>query len=84
MSYPFPGRGLYAIADAVCDEQGVSEAIAGGAVVIQYRAKSKPPDLRRRQALLLGRVCHRLAVPFIVNDEPELARMVGADGVHLG
>jgi thiamine-phosphate pyrophosphorylase len=84
MSYPFPGRGLYAIADAVCDERAVSEAIAGGAVVVQYRAKSKPSDERRRQALVLRRVCHRLAVPFIVNDDPELAHTVGADGVHLG
>lgn len=84
MPYPFPGRGLYAIADAVCDERAVSEAIAGGAVVVQYRAKSKPSDERRRQALVLGRVCHRHAVPFIVNDDPELARTVGADGVHLG
>lgn len=85
MPYPFPGRGLYAIADAVCDERAVSEAIAGGAVVVQYRAKSKPSDERRRQqALVLRRVCHRHAVPFIVNDDPELARTVGADGVHLG
>ncbi|MCA1850817.1 MAG: thiamine phosphate synthase [Beggiatoa sp.] len=84
MPYPFPGRGLYAIADAVCDERAVSEAIAGGAVVVQYRAKSKPSDERRRQALVLRRVCHRLAVPFIVNDNPELARTVGADGMHLG
>jgi thiamine-phosphate pyrophosphorylase len=84
MPYPFPGRGLYAIAHAVCDERAVSEAIAGGAVVVQYRAKSKPSDERRRQALILRRVCHRLAVPFIVNDNPELARTVGADGVHLG
>ena len=84
MPYPFPGRGLYAIADAVCDERAVSEAIAGGAVVVQYRAKSKPSDERRRQALVLGRICHRHAVPFIVNDDPELARTVGADGVHLG
>lgn len=84
MPYPFPGRGLYAIADAVCDERAVSEAIAGGAVVVQYRAKSKPSDERRRQALVLRRVCHRLAVPFIVNDDPELAHTVGADGVHLG
>jgi thiamine-phosphate pyrophosphorylase len=84
MPYPFPGRGLYAIADAVCDQRAVSEAIAGGAVVVQYRAKSKPSDERRRQALVLRRVCHRQAVPFIVNDNPELARAVGADGVHLG
>ncbi|MGH8591915.1 MAG: thiamine phosphate synthase [Gammaproteobacteria bacterium] len=84
MPYPFPGRGLYVIADAVCEERAVSEAIAGGAVVVQYRAKSKPSEERRQQALLLVRVCHRLAVPFIVNDDPELARTVGADGVHLG
>ncbi|MGH8565213.1 MAG: thiamine phosphate synthase [Gammaproteobacteria bacterium] len=84
MTYPFPGRGLYAIADAICDERAVSEAIAGGAVVVQYRAKSKSSEERRRQALVLRRVCHRLKVPLIVNDDPALARTVGADGVHLG
>ncbi len=84
MPYPFPGRGLYVIADAVCDKRAVSEAIAGGAVVVQYRDKSKPSAERRRQAAVLRRACHRLGVPFIVNDDPELARRVGADGVHLG
>ncbi len=81
---PFPRRGLYAITAAGHSERAVSEAIAGGAVVVQYRAKSNPHEQRRRQASALLRLCHRLGVPLIVNDDPELARTVGADGVHLG
>ncbi len=81
---PFPRCGLYAIADAGCPEQAVSEAIVGGAVLLQYRDKSKSSDARRRQASALRRICHRHGVPLIVNDDPELARRVNADGVHLG
>jgi thiamine-phosphate pyrophosphorylase len=29
-------------------------------------------------------ICHAFNVPFIVNDSPELAADVGADGVHVG
>jgi len=29
-------------------------------------------------------ICHEFGVPFIMNDSPELAATVGADGVHVG
>ncbi len=65
------------------------EAIAGGADVIQYRDKGIRdkgiPDrelLRRARELRI--VTARARVPMIMNDRPDLARLAGCDGVHLG
>lgn len=84
---PFPRRGLYAITregypDAAALVQAVASAIRGGAVVVQYRAKSArdPEDEARR----LLAVCRDAKVPLIINDDVRLAVKVGADGVHLG
>lgn len=83
----FPSRGLYAItqtdnksADTVINE--VTAAIKGGAVVIQYRDKN-PQDAYFLGGELL-KVCHRYGIPLIINDDIELAALLGADGVHLG
>lgn len=60
-------------------------AIAGGARAVQFRDKAGGADLvSRAQALRDAvRAAHADAV-FIVNDDPLLARDVGADGVHVG
>ena len=82
-------RGLYAITDAAlipADRlvEAVSHAIAGGAVLVQYRDKTSPPQLRRAQALALQTLCEARDVPLIINDDLELAVHCGAAGVHLG
>lgn len=62
----------------------VEEALAGGAQVIQLREKG-PPDrevLRRAREVRLA--TYRAKARFILNDRPDLARLAGADGVHLG
>jgi thiamine-phosphate pyrophosphorylase len=84
---PFPRSGLYAITrDAHLNEQTLAEIVAaavrGGASVIQYRAKA-PRDPLSEAARLLA-VCHDGGVPLVINDDVELARRIGADGVHLG
>ena len=38
----------------------------------------------RRAAEILMPVCHRHDVAFLINDRPDLAREMGADGVHIG
>jgi thiamine-phosphate pyrophosphorylase len=62
----------------------VSEALAGGADVIQLREK----DIDDREWLSRAREVRILTAQakarFIVNDRPDLARLAGADGVHLG
>lgn len=65
-------------------EHFVSECIAGGVDIVQLREKHlEARDLIKR-ATLLKRVCSDHGVPFIMNDRPDLAREVDADGVHVG
>ena len=58
--------------------------IRGGADVVQLREK----ELRDNQVVELSRELRRMTadagVGFILNDRPDIARLVGADGVHLG
>lgn len=81
-------RGLYAITPETLDTARlvtlVDEAIAGGAVLIQYRSKTADAALALRQAQALRALTAARGVPFIVNDSVDLALAVGADGVHLG
>lgn len=81
-------RGLYAITPEMDDTarlvQLVDEVLAGGAVMLQYRHKHANAGLRHVQASALAERCRSAGVPMIVNDDPRLARAVGAGGVHLG
>ena len=81
--------GLYAIADTHYLEDAhllnaVGEAIAGGGRVIQFRDKKHIAEARLGQAGEMARLCRRHGALFIVNDDVELAKETGADGVHLG
>jgi len=76
-------RGLYAITPPELSR--VEDALASGALcALQYRAKHAPPAARLREAQWLLERCRAHRVPFIVNDDVELALAVRADGVHLG
>jgi len=82
-------RGLYAITPedlARADVMArVEVAVASGALcALQYRRKQASAAQRRAEARALLALCRRHGVPFIVNDELELALEVGADGLHLG
>jgi len=62
----------------------LSACIDGGVDVVQLRDKqldARPLLERARVALA---VCRDHGVPFVLNDRPDLALEVGADGVHLG
>ena len=76
-------RGLYAITPPELSR--VEDALASGALcALQYRAKHALPAARLREAQRLLERCRAHRVPFIVNDDVELALAVRADGVHLG
>lgn len=84
-----PGKGLYAIADDLnltSDEllEKTEQILDNGTVMLQYRNKDRDPALRQSRAASLQKLCRRFNVPFIVNDDIELARILNADGVHLG
>lgn len=62
----------------------VGEALEGGVQVVQLREKGLDDRAwlsRAREVRILTAKAHAL---FVVNDRPDLARLAGADGVHLG
>ena len=59
-------------------------ALNGGARLIQLREKSLPDRELWQIAQELQRLARDRGALFIVNDRPDLALAVGADGVHLG
>jgi thiamine-phosphate pyrophosphorylase len=62
----------------------VAQAIAGGACMVQFRSKrALTPECRQQLHELLP-LCRSHAVPLLINDDVQLARMLHADGVHLG
>ena len=81
-------RGLYAVTPEMQDTARlvtmVEECIAGGARLVQYRAKHAGAALALEQARRIAAACRAGGVPMIVNDSVELALEAGADGVHLG
>ena len=58
--------------------------LAGGADLLQLRAKKQDLATIRRVALEILPLCRAAGVPFILNDHHALALEIGADGVHLG
>jgi len=74
-------RGLYAITpEGPGLTQKVRDALKGGIALLQYRSRQRDVS----QAKELARLARGHGVPFIVNDDVELALEVGADGAHLG
>jgi thiamine-phosphate pyrophosphorylase len=84
-----PENGLYLITpprhpDLARLEDEVRAALDGGVAVLQFRDKSQDQQWRLSAARRLRVLCHAAGVPLIVNDDIELARASGADGVHIG
>ena len=64
--------------------QQVEQALLGGATMIQLREKQLDLPHFRREALEIQAICRRYGVPFLINDNVDLALDIGADGVHVG
>jgi thiamine-phosphate pyrophosphorylase len=65
----------------------LTDAIAGGITIFQFREKGEGAllgDEKLQLARRLRSICLDHAIPFMVNDDIELALMVDADGVHIG
>lgn len=63
------------------------EAIAGGITLFQFREKGAgalSSGEKYQFARELQTICREHSIPFIVNDDIELARSLNADGVHIG
>ncbi len=89
MASPLARARLYAIIDTGylggrSVEFYAREVVAGGADVVQLRAKGAVEE----QVLRMGRdvlpILRDAGVPLIINDLPGVATALGADGVHVG
>jgi len=58
-------------------------AIQSGASIVQYRNKFFSSAFLD-EAKAVREICKRCGVPFVVNDNIELAKATNADGVHVG
>jgi thiamine-phosphate pyrophosphorylase len=57
---------------------------AGDVACVQLRLKDVPDDEVRRAAQILMPIVQKADAAFILNDRPDLAAELGADGVHIG
>ena len=84
----FAGVGLYVlITESLCHGPWLETAkrvIEGGADCIQLREKSLPDAELLQRTRALAKLCRDAGVLFIVNDRPDIAKLGGADGVHVG
>lgn len=62
----------------------VEAALRGGVDIVQLREKSLPRREVERAAQTFRRLCDTYSALFVVNDDPDLARVCDADGVHVG
>lgn len=65
-------------------EEVTASLLAGGADILQLRAKGHDLATIERVARKLLPLCRDAGVPFILNDFPELAAVIDTDGVHIG
>ena len=65
-------------------EEVTASLLAGGADILQLRAKNHDLATIERVARKLIPLCRAAGIPFILNDFPELAAAIDADGVHIG
>lgn len=76
---------LYAVTTP-CDSllQQVEAAIGGGITMLQIREKNCATEVRVRHAQPLLALCRKYRIPCVINDDVNAAKILGADGVHVG
>lgn len=80
---------LYAVTDRAWTGEKtlamqVEEALRGGATCLQIREKELTDKEFLEEAILIKDLCLRYQVPFIINDNVEVAIQCQADGIHVG
>lgn len=69
------GRTLY---------EQVEEALKGGVTFVQLREKNLDDTAFQQEAKEIKELCARFHVPFVINDNVDIAAEIDADGVHVG
>lgn len=62
----------------------VEQALEGGATFVQLREKELDEEHFLEEAREMKELCGRYKVPFVINDNVEIAAEIDADGVHVG
>ena len=80
---------LYAVTDRHWTKnqtlyEQVRDVLIGGATCLQLREKDLDEESFYKEAKEIKKLCHLFDVPFIINDNVELAKEIDADGVHVG
>ncbi len=81
---------LYAVTDTRWLKEGerlydqVEAALKGGTTFIQLREKELGQEAFFAEAVEIKELCSRYQVPFVINDNVEIALRMDADGVHVG
>ena len=80
---------LYAVTDRAWVNDGslynqVEKAIKGGVTFVQLREKMLDEESFINEALEIQRLCGKYNIPFVINDNVEIAKRINADGVHVG
>ncbi len=65
-------------------DQAVEAALKGGTTFVQLREKELDDETFLAEARQLKTLCRKYGVPFVVNDNVDIALAVDADGVHVG
>lgn len=81
---------LYAVSDRgwLKENEHLGELLPAlfenGVTLFQLREKHLEREAFVKEALELKEICRRYRVPLIINDAVDIAKEVGADGVHVG
>lgn len=80
---------LYAVTDRAWTgnmslREQVEAALKGGVTCVQLREKELEEGAFLEEALELRALCREYGVPFLINDNVDIAIRCGADGVHVG
>ena len=62
----------------------VEKALKGGVTFVQLREKALDEQAFLEEAKEIQKLCEQYHVPYVINDNVEIAAQIGADGVHVG
>lgn len=62
----------------------VKESLDGGVTFVQLREKELDDETFLKEAKELQSLCGEYHVPFVINDNVDIAMKINADGVHVG
>ena len=62
----------------------VEKAIKSGVTFVQLREKKLDEESFLNEALEIQKLCRRYNIPFVINDNVQIAKKINADGIHVG